>query len=97
MIIQIEESPLKYKRYRVFLDNGKHYDFGYKYGTTYIDGASELTRTNYRKRHLANKTEKERIENLIDSSALFSYYLLWGESRDLIKNIYSLNELMNKK
>jgi len=35
-------------------------------------------RANYWKRHLANRTEDERITNLVPSPALFSAMLLWG-------------------
>ena len=65
MIIKISESPLLNKRYRVFMDNGKHYDFGLKGGTTYLEHHSLLKRENYRKRHLANGVEKTLIDNLV--------------------------------
>lgn len=37
MIIKIEKSPRKHKRFRVFMSTGKHYDFGLDTGSTYID------------------------------------------------------------
>ncbi len=77
MIIDIENSSKKNKRYRITMDNGKFYDFGYRYGSTYIDHHDLTKRMNYLKRHLGNKNEKELIENLVPSPALFSYYLLW--------------------
>ena len=67
MIIKIENSPLKNKRYRVIMDNDKTYDFGYKgvngFGNTYIDHGDVNIRENYRKRHYANDTEKTLIDN----------------------------------
>lgn len=91
MIIKIFRSPKKNKRFRIYMDNGKHYDFGYKFGETYIDHKDKKKRENYLKRHLANKTEKTLIENNIPSPALFSAKLLWGNSTDLLENIYDLN------
>jgi len=32
MIIKIEKSPLKNKRFRVYLNNGRKFDFGLKDG-----------------------------------------------------------------
>jgi hypothetical protein len=97
MIIKIIESPKKTKRYRVYMDTEKHYDFGFKSGKTYLDGRTEIERRNYRNRHLANQTEKTLIENLVPSPSLFSYYLLWGDTRDLNKNANYLNRLWSKK
>jgi hypothetical protein len=97
MIIKISDSPLKNKRFRVLMDNGKKYDFGLKGGSTYIDHTDIATREAYRKRHLGNATEKRLIENLVPSPALFSYWLLWGKYTDLGKNIQYLNNLWKQK
>lgn len=91
MISSVENSPLKTKRFRVLLDNGKHYDFGLRSGSTYLDHQDKTKRDNYRKRHLANPLEKARIENYTPSPATFSYHLLWGDSTDLTKNVKALN------
>lgn len=97
MIVKIINSPIRNKRYRVFMDNGKFYDFGYKHGFTYIDGENERARNNYLKRHMANETEKTLIDNLVPSPSLFSAYLLWGKYPDLYKNIDYLNHLWTIK
>ena len=81
------------KRYVVVFDNKKYY-FGSPTGFTYTDGATIKQRDAYRKRHYANPTEKYRIDNLIHSPALFSMYLLWGDSRDINTNLKKLNKLM---
>jgi hypothetical protein len=73
----------------------KHTDFGAENGHTFLDHHDLKKRENYRKRHLANKTEKERIENYIPSPATFSYYLLWGDSDDLLENIIQLQKDWN--
>ena len=95
MIVAIHESNRTNKRYCVTLDNGRSYDFGLKDGKTYIDHHDERLRTNYWKRHLANRTEHEHITNLIPSPALFSAMLLWGDSTSLNKNIQNLNHLLS--
>jgi hypothetical protein len=91
MIVKIDESPLKNKRYRVTLDNGKTYDFGLQGGQTYIDHKDKDKRENYRKRHLGNQIERSLIEYLVPSPALFSYALLWGAYTSLQENIAHLN------
>lgn len=92
-IIKIIPSPRKNKRYRVYLNDGKYYDFGLLGGNTYIDHHDKNKRDNYRKRHYA--MEKHFIDNLIPSAALYSYYLLWGDSDDINKNIKHLNKLLS--
>jgi hypothetical protein len=94
-IIKLEHSQVKNKRFRVLLDNNKHYDFGLDIGETYIDHKDKLKRDNYRKRHYNSIKEQPYIKNLIPSPALFSYYLLWGESTSIQQNIKMLNKLMN--
>ena len=95
-IVSIEESPRKNKRFRVFLDDGNHYDFGLLDGSTYIDHHDKRKRGAYRARHMNNKNEKELIDNLVPSPALFSMFLLWGPSIELDKNIRLLNNLFNE-
>ena len=95
-IVNIMHSPLKTKRFRVYLDNNKHYDFGLKTGQTYIDHQDRTKRHNYQVRHYNLKKEQPFIKNFIPSPALFSYYILWGETSDINKNIKRLNKLLKK-
>jgi len=97
MITKVESSPLPNKRFRVFMDNGKSYDFGLKSGSTYIDHHDMTKRLNYLKRHLANETENTLIKNLVPSPSLFSAYLLWGKYTTLEQNVHFLNSLWEKK
>ena len=76
MIIKIEKSPVKHKRFRITMDNNKIYDFGLDDGFTFIDGETIEKRNNYLKRHLGNPIEKKLIENLVPSPSLFSAYIL---------------------
>ena len=96
MIVKIEPSTRKSKRYRVTLDDGSHYDFGLKTGSTFIDHKDEKKRDNFLKRHMSNKREKYLIENLIPSPALFSAFLLWN-TPDLDDNIKILNKLFKEQ
>ena len=96
MIIRIEDSPKVNKRYRVYMDNGKHYDFGLQGGQTYIDHGDKKIRFNYWKRHIKNHTEQQLIDNLVPSPSLFAAALLWGHSTDIYKNIDYLNEQWRK-
>jgi len=91
-IVKIENSPRKNKRFRVYLENNDHYDFGLDNGKTYVDHKDKIKRENYRKRHMANDTEKHLIQNFIPSPSLFSYYILWGDSTSVEENIEKLNK-----
>ena len=88
-------SNLKDKRFFVQLNNNKIYHFGYKFGETFLDHKDERKKQGYQKRHLGNETERKRIEELIPSPALFSFYLLWS-GPDLIQNIKYLNYLFRE-
>jgi hypothetical protein len=90
-VAEFYNSDKPSKRF-VAIYNGKKIYFGQPNAFTYLDGASDKARDNYRARHLANKTEKQRIENLIPSAALFSYYLIWGEHRTIEENIKDLSK-----
>lgn len=95
MIVHIEKSPVKNKRYRVTLDNGKKYNFGLLGAETYIDHHDKIKRQNYWARHYANPAEKELIDNFTPSPAIYSAYLLWGKHKTLEKNIAELNNKMS--
>jgi hypothetical protein len=97
MIIDIKPSNYKNKRFEITLNNGKKFNFGYKFGNTFIDHNDKKLRENYLKRHMANKKEKYLNDNLIPSNSLFSAKLLWGDTNDIYMNISLLNELFKKK
>ena len=92
-IVKIVNSPRKGKRLRVYLENNDYFDFGFDGGQTYIDHRNKKKRDNYRRRHYANDIERYLIDNLTPSPALYSYYILWGDSYDVMKNVDSLNKL----
>jgi len=96
MIVKIEDSPLKMKRFQVTMDNGKKISFGLRGGSTFIDHGDVQKKSAYQKRHLGNAIERKLIENLVPSPSLFSYSLLWGPYPDLEKNVKHLNKLWKK-
>jgi len=95
-IINITDSPKKSKRFRVYMDDGKHYDFGLDTGSTYIDHHDKQKRLAYIARHLGNIREKRLIYSVTPSPALFALALLWGEHTNINDNIKSLNHLFKK-
>jgi hypothetical protein len=97
MIIKILTSDKPNKRYKIIMNNNKTYDFGYKYGNTYIDHHNKLLRYNYMVRHYNLIKERPFIDNIIPSPSLFSFYILWGPFTDIYDNINYLNNLLNKK
>lgn len=97
MIVKIENSNRDNKRFKVTMDDGREFHFGWKGAKTYLDGVSRKMRENYRARHWANETERRLIQNLISSPALFSWYLIWGSSRDIYTNMKALNKLWREK
>jgi len=96
MIVKIEDSPLKMKRFRVTMDNGKKYDIGLRGGSTFIDHADISKKSAYQKRHLGNVIERQLIENKVPSPSYLSYGLLWGKYPDLQKNVEYVNKLWKK-
>jgi hypothetical protein len=94
-IINIIVSPRKNKRFRAVLSDNSTVDFGLLGANTYLDGADINTRENYRKRHYNSSVEKPLIDNLVISPSLLSYYLIWGDYRDINKNVKVLNKLLS--
>jgi hypothetical protein len=97
MIVSVLPSSRQFKRYVATMDDGRQFHFGLAGASTYIDNGDKKKREAYRKRHYANVVEKQLIDNLVPSSSLFAYKLLWGDSTDINKNIRSLNNLWRKK
>lgn len=79
------------------MTDGTHYDFSLDKSDTYLDHKDKHLRDNYRARHLSNPSEAKLINNLIPSSALFAYYITWGDSTNVIDNIKTLNRLLKEK
>lgn len=103
MIEKVGRSSAKGKRYVITLEDGRRINFGQKdpKSGTYIDHGDKTKRSAYLARHLANERERELIETLTPSPALFSAYLLWSYPSDklttLRENVDYLNELFAEK
>ena len=93
-IINVIKSPRKNKRFRAVLSDNSTVDFGLLNGYTYIDGASIEIKENYKKRHYNSSKEQPLIDNFVISPSLLSYYLIWGDYRDINKNIKVLNKYL---
>lgn len=99
-ILELTTSPKADKRFRITLDidgTEKRWDFGARTGSTYLDHEDDRKRANYWARHCGNHIERRRIVGLIPSAALFSAYLLWGESPNIFDNLVRLNALLQAK
>ena len=75
----------------------KIYNFGHPNILTYIDGVSPAIKSKYVQMSLKDRYKCEQIHNLIPSTYLLEYYILWGHSRDINVNIDHLNSLLCKK
>ena len=66
-----------------FSDDGKEYDvkFGVKGSFSFVDGASISVRDAYRRRHAKDNGRAP------DTPAMLSYWITWGDSQDIDKNI----------
>ena len=88
--VSLEESNRKGKRYIMVLDEPKRtIHFGSDVGTTYIDVGDKTKRENYIKRHQVNEDW-----DAINAGSL-SRYILWGDSKNINKNLLSYLERFN--
>jgi hypothetical protein len=97
----LQASKKKDKRYVIHIvdeNKVKSYNFGLKGGETFIDHKDEAKRLAYLARHMSpGSKEKDLIENLIPSPALFSAVLLWGPNKTLGENVAALQKQFNMK
>lgn len=86
MKVSIKPSNLKDKKYTaVFYEDDKKIKtihFGLKNSTTYLDTGDKKMRSAYRARHQAVYNKSAPI-----SASRLSYEIIWGDSRDINKNI----------
>ena len=67
-----------------FKNPSKTTHFGQPGAKTFLDGASEETRQNFRRRHKRDLDTNNPLR-----SGYLSYYVIWGKSRDVEKNLKS--------
>jgi len=92
MLKEIKESQRKDKRYLAIFENGKKTHFGQKGGSTYIDHHDKDKREAYRKRHAKDLNTNDPYR-----AGYLSYWLLWGDEKDLIQAMLSYNRKFFKK
>ena len=90
IIINIENSPLRNRRFRIFFLNGEHYDIGFKKCQYYIDHHDKLKRELYYTAF--NKSSKIAIISLKPSQLLYETFILNGPSKNIIDNINFFNK-----
>lgn len=88
-IINIEETPLRNRRFRVFLLDGTKYDIGTKKGEYYIDHGNKEIRTSYYI-HLDKKALRV-CRRLQSGAQLYETFILNGPTTDIIKNVNFYN------
>lgn len=83
-------SPRKEKKWRALFDDGTHTDFGDATMEDYTQTGDKARREAYRSRHKKDLDTKDP-----QRAGYLSYYLLWGESRSLSKNLAAYKERFN--
>jgi hypothetical protein len=73
------------------------YWFGNPNEPCFLDGVHVSVRDRYIESCLLNQTKTNRIKELIPSTDLFEYYILWGNSRNVDHNIRHIRELLYNK
>jgi hypothetical protein len=94
LIINIEDSPLRNRRFRIYLLNGNHYDVGFKKCKYYIDNHNKLRRDLYY--GLLNNDAKNTLMTLKPSQLLYETFILNGGSKNIINNINYFNKEIQK-
>ena len=91
-LVSVKKSTAKNKKFTAtFSDNGreKKVHFGHSDFLDYTKGATDQQRKSYRARHSSGATAKP------DSANALSYWLLWGESKNLASNIKAFKKKYN--
>ena len=88
--MKVIPSPLTTKKWRAVFDDGSHTDFGASGYDDYTLTGDKEQRERYRTRH-----QKDLKVGNPKSAAYLSYYILWGESKDMKKNIREYKQKFN--
>jgi hypothetical protein len=89
-VINVENSPIRNRVYRVYLINGDHIDIGNMKTFYYIDHNNKQKRNEYFAS--LNKTDKKVIQSLRPTPLLYEFFLLNGYSKNIISNINFFNQ-----
>jgi hypothetical protein len=92
--MKLIKSPLKTKKWRAIFDDGSHTDFGLSNAKDYTlsngDEEDKKMRELYRKRHL-----KDLKTNDPKRAGYLSFFLLWGDSKNLKTNLKNYRKMFN--
>ncbi len=92
ILIYFGDSNRKDKRFKIVLENPKQtFHFGFDGANTWIDGADEKVKENYIKRHKVRE-DWTKINN-----GSLSRFIIWGESRDVLKNLKKYTKMFDIK
>jgi len=86
MIVSLAPSTRKDKKWTATLANGKRVHFGGKGYTDFTLNATMKQRDAYRARHRSGKSAA------LDTADALSYYILWGDSRNMAVNVKAFNK-----
>lgn len=86
MLLRIEPATDKKYKYVAHFSDGKKTKFGAKGYEDYTTHHDDARRDSYRKRHAKDLDTKDP-----QRAGYLSYYILWGDSTDINKNIRAYN------
>lgn len=89
-LVRIVKSPRTGKKFRAEFDNGTHTDFGDATMQDYTQHKDMDRRTNYRARHKRDLRTGDPTR-----AGYLSYYILWGDSTDMARNIADYRRRFN--
>jgi hypothetical protein len=95
-MLKVITSPSAMYRYAALFQKNIYY-FGHPEIYTFIDGANSSTRNKYIQFCLEDEGKNKQIHQLIPSTPMFEYYILWGYSRSIDVNTTHLNAMLCKK
>lgn len=78
------------KKYLAIFDDGLKVHFGARGYVDYTMGATDEQRTAYRNRH-----KSDLLTGDARRPGFLSYYILWGDNRDIRKNITDYKKMFN--
>jgi hypothetical protein len=89
-LVRVVESPQTGKKFRAEFDTGKHTDFGSAGMDDYTITKDKEQRDRYRTRH-----RKDLDTNDPTRAGYLSYYILWGDSTSMPRNIADYRRRFN--
>ena len=93
MIINIESSPIRSKRFRIYFLDGSRIDIGHsKRLDEYIDTGNKYDRESYYR--TMDITDRREFSRMRPSRVVLESYLLNGPTTNVIKNINYANETL---